>query len=169
MSNSCTTPRTISPPGSSVHGIPQARILEWNAISSSRGIFLTQGWNPSLTHWQVDSFPLSHEEALIAHINFLNYLCTVACWLAVCVTSMWDQWEWASLLVSVLGHGWVPCVESGQAQVGAIFSFFHPLAFLLMLLHSLSSFFFQYKCVSTSGGPTPWSPFSSPSLLWGCG
>ena len=26
-----------SPPGSSVHGILQARILEWVAISSSRG------------------------------------------------------------------------------------------------------------------------------------
>ena len=26
-----------SPPGSSVHGLSQARILEWGAISSSRG------------------------------------------------------------------------------------------------------------------------------------
>ena len=31
-----------SPPGSSVCGILQARILEWVAISFSRGIFLTQ-------------------------------------------------------------------------------------------------------------------------------
>ena len=31
------TPRTVSPSGSSVHGILQARILEWVAISSSRG------------------------------------------------------------------------------------------------------------------------------------
>ena len=31
-----------SPPGSSVHGISQARILEWVAISFSRGIFPTQ-------------------------------------------------------------------------------------------------------------------------------
>ena len=30
-------------PGSSVHGILQARILEWVAIPFSRGIFLTQG------------------------------------------------------------------------------------------------------------------------------
>ena len=28
---------TISPPGSSVHGIRQARILEWVAMPSSRG------------------------------------------------------------------------------------------------------------------------------------
>ena len=30
-------PRLCSPPGSSVHGISQARILEWVAISFSRG------------------------------------------------------------------------------------------------------------------------------------
>ena len=30
-------PKVCSPPGSSVHGISQARILEWVAISSSRG------------------------------------------------------------------------------------------------------------------------------------
>ena len=30
-------PMDCSPPGSSVHGISQARILEWAAISSSRG------------------------------------------------------------------------------------------------------------------------------------
>ena len=50
-----------SPPGSSVHGISQARILEWAAISYSRGIFPTQGSNPCLLHWQVDSLPLSHQ------------------------------------------------------------------------------------------------------------
>ena len=36
---SCLTLRLIdcSPPGSSVYGISQARVLEWTAISSSRG------------------------------------------------------------------------------------------------------------------------------------
>ena len=33
------------------------RILEWAAISFSREFFLTQGLNPSLLHWQVDSLP----------------------------------------------------------------------------------------------------------------
>ena len=37
-----------SPPASSLHGILQARILEWVATSSSRGMFPTQGWNPRL-------------------------------------------------------------------------------------------------------------------------
>ena len=40
-----------SPPGSSVRGILQARILEWVAIPFSRaGIFPTQGLNPGLLH-----------------------------------------------------------------------------------------------------------------------
>ena len=37
-------------PGSSVHGILQARILERVAIPFSRGVFLTQGLNLSLPH-----------------------------------------------------------------------------------------------------------------------
>ena len=37
-----------SPPGSSVHGLLQARILEWIAIFLLQGIFLTQGLNPCL-------------------------------------------------------------------------------------------------------------------------
>ena len=48
------------PPGSVVHGIILARILDWVAISYSRGIFLTRGSNPCLLgflHWQADSFP----------------------------------------------------------------------------------------------------------------
>ena len=49
-----------SPPGSSVHGILQARVLEWVAMPSSRGsfqhtspalgggFFTTSTWNPNL-------------------------------------------------------------------------------------------------------------------------
>ena len=47
--------------GSSVHDSFQARILEWVAMSSSRGVFPTQGSNQhllSLLHWQVGSLPL---------------------------------------------------------------------------------------------------------------
>ena len=42
---SCPTlcdPMDYSPPGSSVYGLPQARILKWVAMPSSRGIFLIQ-------------------------------------------------------------------------------------------------------------------------------
>ena len=49
-------------PGSYVHGILQARILEWVVIFLLQGIFPTQGLNLcllSLLHWQVDSLPLA--------------------------------------------------------------------------------------------------------------
>ena len=39
-------PMDCSPPGFSVHGIPQARILEYSCCSLLQGIFLTQGSNP---------------------------------------------------------------------------------------------------------------------------
>ena len=37
-----------SPPGSSVHGISQSRILEWVVIFLLQGIFPTQGLNTHL-------------------------------------------------------------------------------------------------------------------------
>ena len=43
-------PMDCSLPGSSVHGTSQARILEGVAISSSKGIFPTQGSNPHCLH-----------------------------------------------------------------------------------------------------------------------
>ena len=55
-------PTNCSPPASSAHGILQARILEWVAMPSSRGIFLTQGLNPrllGLLRWQADSLTTS--------------------------------------------------------------------------------------------------------------
>ena len=43
-------PMDGSLPGSATHGIFQARILEWAAISFSRVIFPTQGSNPGFLH-----------------------------------------------------------------------------------------------------------------------
>ena len=62
MSNSYN-PMDCSQPGSSVHGISQARILLLVAITFSRGSFLIQGSNPHLLHWQADSLPLSHQRS----------------------------------------------------------------------------------------------------------
>ena len=53
-------PRGYNPPGCSVHGIFQARILKWVASSSSRGSSWPQGSNlhlMHLLHWQADSLP----------------------------------------------------------------------------------------------------------------
>ena len=62
---SCPTlciPMGCSPPGSSVHGIFQARVQEWVAMSSSPGELPNPGIKPeSLTsnlHWQVGSLPI---------------------------------------------------------------------------------------------------------------
>ena len=61
---SCLTlwnPIDGSPPGSSVHEIFQAKILEWVAISFSRGIFPTQGLNPGLLHYRQILYQLSYK------------------------------------------------------------------------------------------------------------
>ena len=52
-------PMDCSLPGSSIHGILQARILELVAVSP--GNLPTQGSIPCLLYWQVGSFPLSHQ------------------------------------------------------------------------------------------------------------
>ena len=50
-------PMDHSPLGCSVHGILQARILEWVAISSSSGS--SQNCVSCLLHWQAGSLPLA--------------------------------------------------------------------------------------------------------------
>ena len=61
---SCPTlcdPVGYNPPGSSVHGILQARVLEWVAMLPLQGIFPAQGSNPCLLHllhWQAGSLEL---------------------------------------------------------------------------------------------------------------
>ena len=60
---SCLTlcnPMDCSPPGFSVHGILQARILEWVA-TVLQGIFLTQGSNPGLLHCTQILYYLNHQ------------------------------------------------------------------------------------------------------------
>ena len=57
VAQSCPTlcdPVDYRPPGSSVHGISQARILEWVAISYLKGS------NLHLLRWQVDSLSPIH-------------------------------------------------------------------------------------------------------------
>ena len=56
-------PMDCGPPGSSVHGIFLARILECIAIPFSRGIFQTQGSNLSLLNCRKILYHLSTKEA----------------------------------------------------------------------------------------------------------
>ena len=60
-------PMDHNPPGFSVHGILQARILELVAISSSRDLPDSE-MEPvalCLLHWQADSLPLSHQGSIL--------------------------------------------------------------------------------------------------------
>ena len=62
-----------SSPGSSVHGISQARIVAWVAISFSRGIFSSKGWmSPESPVLMADSLPLSQKPIYI-------YACVCVC------------------------------------------------------------------------------------------
>ena len=69
-------PMDCSPPGSSFHGIFQARILEQIAISYPRGS--TQGVNPlllCLLHWQANSLTLVPSEKLkFRNLNILKHV-----------------------------------------------------------------------------------------------
>ena len=76
MSNSLWPLGLYSPSGSSVYRIFQARILEWVAISSSKGVLQTQGLNLCflpLLHWQVYSLPMHHLASEYVHIRFFSF------------------------------------------------------------------------------------------------
>ena len=62
-----------SPPDFSVHGVSQARILEWVAISFSRGSSRTkdQTHTPAL---QMDSLLLSHWGSLQQYVTFFQMM-----------------------------------------------------------------------------------------------
>ena len=60
MSDTCD-PMDCSPSGSSIHGILQARILEWVCHFLLQGISLTQESNPGLLHCRQMIYQLSYE------------------------------------------------------------------------------------------------------------
>ena len=107
-----------SPPGCSVHGIFQSRILEWVAISFSKESSSPRESNPCLFHllrWQVDSLPLCHLGSPLVIYNFLAgsihrpfpqripqlfgefseciWICSGAWWLQLlhCAQSLWSD------------------------------------------------------------------------------
>ena len=77
-------PMDHSPPGSSVHGISQARTLEWVAISSSRGSSQPRDWTCSscigrqiLYHWAIreaPSFIIPFNKLVDVHKHFPEFM-----------------------------------------------------------------------------------------------
>ena len=70
-------PMNCSSPGSLIHGILQARILKWSAISFLQGIFLTQGLNLVLPHCKQTLYCLSYQGSPIGKKVALNCRRTV--------------------------------------------------------------------------------------------
>ena len=70
-------PMDCSLPGSSVHSIPQASILEWVAMPSSRASSQPRDWNHvsfvSCLFWQTGSLPLG-PPGKSTYLNTLNVL-----------------------------------------------------------------------------------------------
>ena len=76
-------PMEWSPPGSSVHGILQARILEWITMPSSRGSSQPRDGNPCLLHllhWQADFFPQCHLGSPKAFLSSIKASAFVPSW-----------------------------------------------------------------------------------------
>ena len=57
-----------------VHGILQARILEWVSLSFLQGIFPTQGSNPGLPHCSQILYHLSHRKPRNTGVGTLSLL-----------------------------------------------------------------------------------------------
>ena len=62
---------------SSVPGIFPGKNTGVGCYFLLQGIFLTQGSNLSLLHWQVDSLPLSHQESQISRFSSVQSLSRV--------------------------------------------------------------------------------------------
>ena len=56
----------------SVHGILQARMLQWLAISLLQGIFSTQGWNSGLLRGRLILRHLSHQGSPAVTLTFIK-------------------------------------------------------------------------------------------------
>ena len=65
-------PIDCSPPGSSIHGILQAKILEWVAIPFSRESS-TKGLNPGLLHCRQVLYHLSYYFPMLKYGNKLSF------------------------------------------------------------------------------------------------
>ena len=102
-----SNPMDCSPPGSFVHGMSQATMLEWVAISFSRGIFWTQGSNPCLLHWQVGSLPLSQGGRYPVHFSML--------WPMKVLASAGGNWTWGSPIGSHLLASLASAAYQGEA------------------------------------------------------
>ena len=137
----CPTPSDLtdwSPPGSSVHGISQARILQWVAISFSRdlpdsGIEPATPACPALAGGFFTPEPPGKPSH---YTNDLNNKLSANRWLLVYRPELFQrQWQPTPVLLPGKSHGWrglVGCSPWGSLGVGfdwatslSLFTFMH--------------------------------------------
>ena len=124
--HSCPTlcdPMDCGLPGSSVHGILQARLLEWVAMPSSMGSSQARGWHLlRLLHLQADYLPLNHRGSsiwvgpnLMTSPNYIHNDPTLK------LVRFWGTWSW-DFSISFRGthstHNALLCQEKKRAWKG---------------------------------------------------
>ena len=102
-------PRDRSPPGSSLRGILQARILEWVTIPSSRG----PSWPRDRTWVSQILYFVSHQWRPQAHSSDRKFAAQRGIWISVLqvdlITKYLQSWFAVSEVVD-------PCLYPGQGQ-----------------------------------------------------
>ena len=105
-------PMDGSPPGSSVHGISQARMLEWVAISFSPGDLPDPGIKFTSPALQMDSLPLSHLGSPMVYLESSKSLTSFSMyvWLGIHVHML----NWISLITLTLQESYIFIVSHFQ-------------------------------------------------------
>ena len=149
-------PMDWSPPGSFVHGIFQARILEWAAVSSSRGALQCNLKLASVTPPGLVIFlriTSAIPDLLWFHTNFMTFLFN---FYEICC---WDCWQGLTL--------WIALGNIGILTMLILLIHEHGLSFHYFLFSSIS--FNNVLQFSVYKSPPPWlSLFQSILffLLW---
>ena len=151
-------PMDCSPPGSSVHGISQARILEWVAISFSRASFRPRGWTRIsyvYLHWQVGSWTLA------LPISLVNCMSVISCRFPL-PTSPLPLPKGKKTLF--------PCDENFRIYSLSIFPIYHiavlTMMYIVTMMHITSPILiYSWKFAVPFDCHHP----ISPSLIWGDG
>ena len=128
-----------SPPGSSVHGILQGRILEWVAVLSSSGSSQPRDWTPAL---QADSLLLNHLRS-----PQKDYI--------------WWKWFVAQSTVQFFNHHWYLIIEKLHRKFRVSVQFSHSVVSDSLWPHGLQHA--RLPCPSPTSGA---SSNSCPSSWW---
>ena len=110
----CVTLQTVSPPGSSIHGMLQARILEWVVMLSFRGSSLPRDWThvssvPCIGRRVLYHYPPGYLVSDFRNILQVIWIC-MQDWGALLTCVTWPEnflGSWESQCRVVSGWGWM--------------------------------------------------------------